>query len=351
MDHLDGKHTVFGEVGEGEDVLAKLNDAYCDKEGKPYQDIRILHTIILEDPFDDLPGMVIPERSPSPPMMKKTERIGFDEEINEFEGKTEEEIREIVDSRDAKANAEILEIVGDIPDADAKPPENVLFVCKLNPATTSEDLEVIFSRFGNILSCEVIRDQKTEDSLQYAFIEFEHEEDCINAYFKMDNVLVDDRRIHVDFSQSLAKVKGLPKQYREPENDKPKQKDDGLVLKKKYSQKESDYDLLFDENSTMERQKQGGMSSSGRSREHHVRSEGRDKSYRRDKERDRSHRRSRSRSPERNRESRYHKSKKSRSRSRSRERKSYHSRSKKHRKDRSRSRDRDRYYKGSRSKH
>lgn len=40
--------------------------------------------------------------------------------------------------------------VGDIPDVDVKPPDNVLFVCKLNPVTTSEDLEIIFSRFGPI---------------------------------------------------------------------------------------------------------------------------------------------------------------------------------------------------------
>ena len=31
-------------------------------------------------------------------------------------------------------------------------------------------------------------------------------EDCERAYFKMDNVLIDDRRIHVDFSQSVAKM-------------------------------------------------------------------------------------------------------------------------------------------------
>jgi len=41
--------------------------------------------------------------------------------------------------------------VGDIPDADIKPEDNVLFVCKLNPVTTEEDLEIIFSRFGKIL--------------------------------------------------------------------------------------------------------------------------------------------------------------------------------------------------------
>ena len=56
-------------------------------------------------------------------------------------------------------------------------------------------------------SCEVIRDWKTKESLQYAFIEFELPEQCEEAYFKMNDVLVDDRRIHVDFSQSVAKEK------------------------------------------------------------------------------------------------------------------------------------------------
>ena len=66
-----------------------------------------------------------------------------------------------------------------------------------------EDLDLIFSRFGKILSCEVIRDKKTGDSLQYAFIEFEEQKSCEQAYFKMQDVLIDDHRIHVDFSQSV----------------------------------------------------------------------------------------------------------------------------------------------------
>jgi peptidyl-prolyl cis-trans isomerase-like 4 len=40
-------------------------------------------------------------------------------------------------------------------DADIEPPKNVLFVCKLNPVTEDEDLDIIFGRFGNLLSCEV----------------------------------------------------------------------------------------------------------------------------------------------------------------------------------------------------
>lgn len=36
--------------------------------------------------------------------------------------------------------------------------------------TTEEDLEIIFSRFGKVTSCDIIRDWKTGDSLCYAFI-------------------------------------------------------------------------------------------------------------------------------------------------------------------------------------
>ena len=116
--------------------------------------------------------------------------------------------------------------VGDLRYAEEKPPDNVLFICKLNPVTTDEvflrllvfwsgltnstcvffsffgdnieiwinyfnaflasffqirltlfvfylqDLEIIFSRFGKIECCEIIRDRRTGASLQYAFVEF-----------------------------------------------------------------------------------------------------------------------------------------------------------------------------------
>lgn len=55
-------------------------------------------------------------------------------------------------------------------------------------------------------SCEIIRNNKTGDSLQYAFIEFKDQKACEEAYLKMENVLIDDRRIHVDFSQSVSKL-------------------------------------------------------------------------------------------------------------------------------------------------
>ncbi|XP_037818869.1 peptidyl-prolyl cis-trans isomerase sig-7 [Lucilia sericata] len=205
---LDGQHCVIGEVVEGHEVLRQLNESIVDEKFRPYQDIRITHTVILEDPFPDPRGFREPSRSPSPSAERlKNGRIAADEDIDDTDGKTMEEIQEMLAEREAKARATILEIVGDLPDAEMAPPENVLFVCKLNPVTNDDDLEIIFSRFGKVKGCEVIRDRKTGDSLQYAFVEFEEQKSCEAAYFKMDNVLIDDRRIHVDFSQSVSKVK------------------------------------------------------------------------------------------------------------------------------------------------
>ncbi|XP_071551656.1 peptidyl-prolyl cis-trans isomerase sig-7 [Panulirus ornatus] len=208
LDSLDAEHLVFGQVVEGMEVINKLNQTLTDEKNRPYQDIRISHTVVLDDPYPDPREVEFPNESPKPTReVFESEYIAVDENIDDTEGKTMEEIQEEIEEREAKARATILEMVGDLPDADMAPPENVLFVCKLNPVTTSEDLEIIFSRFGKINSCEVIRDRVTNNSLQYAFIEFAETKSCEDSYFKMDNVLIDDRRIHVDFSQSVSKLR------------------------------------------------------------------------------------------------------------------------------------------------
>ena len=208
-DYLDGRAAIFGKVVEGFDALEKINEAIADERGYPLVDIRIKHTVVLDDPYPDPAGLREPSSSPPPSKAQlATVRIGEDEELLDEEAS--EEAAQMADrrrkEREAAAQALTLEMMGDLPFAEVKPPENVLFVCKLNPVTTDEDLELIFSRFGKILSCEVIRDGKTGDSLQYAFIEFEDKKSCEEAYYKMDSVLIDDRRIHVDFSQSVSRL-------------------------------------------------------------------------------------------------------------------------------------------------
>ncbi|KAF2090981.1 cyclophilin-like protein [Saccharata proteae CBS 121410] len=205
LDYLDGKAAPFGTVVEGFDTLEKINEAFTDTKGRPLKDIRIRHTIVLDDPYPDPAGLREPSQSPVPSAAQvATVRIADDEELEEEQD--QEKMEKLRREREARAQALTLEMMGDLPFAEVKPPENVLFVCKLNPVTQDEDLELIFSRFGKILSCEVIRDKRTGDSLQYAFIEFDQQKDCEQAYFKMQDVLIDDHRIHVDFSQSVSKI-------------------------------------------------------------------------------------------------------------------------------------------------
>jgi peptidyl-prolyl cis-trans isomerase-like 4 len=220
LDYLDGKAAIFGKVVEGFDTLEKVNEAFIDDAGRPLKDIRIRHTVVLDDPYPDPQGLVEPTESPVPSKAQLvTVMIADDEELDE--NVDEETVEKLRREREARAQALTLEMVGDLPFAEVKPPENVLFVCKLNPVTQGscispmlpqrsinpcldDDLHLIFSRFGKILSCEVIRDKRTGDSLQYAFIEFDEQKDCEQAYFKMQGVLIDDHRIHVDFSQSVS---------------------------------------------------------------------------------------------------------------------------------------------------
>ncbi len=210
LNQMDGKNTVFGQVTEGFEILDKINNSLTDEHGFPKQIVRIKHTIVLEDPFPDPSELVIPDKSPEwDPKKAAGDRVMLMEEdlegLSKRDEKTLEQVEKETKEKEAKSRAEVLEMIGDLPTADAKPPDNVLFVCKLNAATTEEDLELIFSRFGEIRSCEIIRDWKTGDSLQYSFIEFANARDCETAYSKMENVLIDDRRIHVDFSQSVSK--------------------------------------------------------------------------------------------------------------------------------------------------
>lgn len=253
-------------VEDSQNILSKLNRAYCDDNGRPYADIRIQRALVIHDPFDDPAGMEdllrwrgveynsgevgegdirgdvdlnegCPLAPQSPSYDRPIEEIvptriqaddttlfataGWDDDnaSNEYEDEEDEdeaarqhrlELQEKQEEewrkRQETSKAVLLEMLGDRPTADIQAPENVLFVCKLNPFTNDEDLELIFSRFDSRAKAEIIRDPDTGASLQYAFVEFTTNEACNEAYLKMNNALVDDRRIRVDFSQSVAKV-------------------------------------------------------------------------------------------------------------------------------------------------
>lgn len=313
IDFLDGKASIFGTVVEGFDTLEKINTAYIDDKGRPLKDIRILHTVVLDDPYDDPEGLVEPPKSPLPSTAQlATVRVAYDETLEEENDP--EALERVRREREARAQALTLEMVGDLPFAEVAPPENVLFVCKLNPVTQDEDIELIFSRFGKILSCEIIRDKNTGDSLQYAFIEYQNQKDCEQAYFKMDGVLIDDHRIHVDFSQSVSKIAD---DWRDVTNSKRRRAAgggfggiDNLERKRQYREptrtlaSDSVVDKLVIEQDTS-RKESNDRPKNDRSDRPEIRKDDRRRRERRDEYHDDRWRRERSRSPRRDRRDRH----------------------------------------------
>lgn len=328
-EQLDGRCVPVGILVEGSDVLEKINSAFVDDNGRPLRDIRIRHAHVLEDPYPDPPSWREPSSSPPPTEAQlSTVRIGEDESLDDDLDEEEKDRRRR--EAEAKAQALTLEMVGDLPFADVRPPENVLFVCKLNPVTPDDELELMFSRFGPILSCEVIRDKRTGESLQYAFIEFKEREDAERAYFKMQGVLIDDCRIHVDFSQSVSK---LAKPFLERRTDGGSRRSvrPGSTGRYGGTGRKRD-DLVFDESEMRDRMGKRERSRSPRFKD--KRDSGR-KDYGRDRSRSRD-RRDRDRGHDRDRDRRDRDRDRDHGRDRDRDRH-------RHRDDRDRDRDRDRH--------
>ena len=202
LDQGDTAPSIIGYVEEGLEILEKINLTLCDTNKKPFNTIRIRHSVILDDAgLDAQKPSWFPNQLPASPIEIFDEKL---EAVDDLED--EKVIAEREKEALARAQEVELELMGDLPSADIRPPINVLFVCQLNPVTEDEDLKTVFSRFGEIIKCEIIRDYKTGDSLQYAFVEFKEESACNKAYVAMQNVLIDDKRIKVDFSQSVSKI-------------------------------------------------------------------------------------------------------------------------------------------------
>ena len=99
---------------------------------------------------------------------RSTDRpFGIAEE-NEYDGMTTEEIDSQIRARDAKGKAITLKIIGDIPDEDVEPPDDTLFVCKLNPcvaqnATSPNIPPTALSCHGQLRSHRVWRGRIGQD--------------------------------------------------------------------------------------------------------------------------------------------------------------------------------------------
>lgn len=72
-----------------------------------------------------------------------------------------------------------------------------VFVAKLSPATTGQDLETLFGVYGVIVSAKVIFDKETGNSKGYGFVEMKNDDEARAAIEALNNSEVDGREIVV----------------------------------------------------------------------------------------------------------------------------------------------------------
>ncbi|KAF7492340.1 RING-type E3 ubiquitin-protein ligase PPIL2 [Sarcoptes scabiei] len=61
--YLDGKHTIFGRLVGGLDVLSKIESIETDEKDKPKEDVIILKTVVFVDPYKEAEKMIEEERA------------------------------------------------------------------------------------------------------------------------------------------------------------------------------------------------------------------------------------------------------------------------------------------------
>ena len=92
---------------------------------------------ILQERVEAQPGLASPTRQAEVAEEAEEESEEQRQAREDVEAEAVEKVRR---EREARAQALTLEIIGDLPSAEVKPPENVLFVCKLNPVTEGQPL-------------------------------------------------------------------------------------------------------------------------------------------------------------------------------------------------------------------
>ena len=90
-----------------------------------------------------------------------------------------------------------------------------IFVANLSSGTKSEDLEQLFSKFGEVSSAKVVIDRQTGFSKRYGFVEMANEQAAYEAIDKLNDTELDGSQIVVKTSIPRTENKKGPRQRRD----------------------------------------------------------------------------------------------------------------------------------------
>jgi RNA recognition motif-containing protein len=72
-----------------------------------------------------------------------------------------------------------------------------IFIAKLSPSTRGEDLQELFSEYGEVTSAKVIMDKFTGNSKGYGFVEMSDDQEALKAIEELDQSEFDNYTIVV----------------------------------------------------------------------------------------------------------------------------------------------------------
>ncbi|KAG0178805.1 transformer 2 beta [Apophysomyces sp. BC1034] len=78
----------------------------------------------------------------------------------------------------------------------------ILGVFGLSLRTVKEDLEDIFGKYGPLQKVTIVSDHRQNQSRGFGFVYFENQEDATRARDATNGLMVDNRKIRVDYSMT-----------------------------------------------------------------------------------------------------------------------------------------------------
>ena len=100
-----------------------------------------------------------------------------------------------------------------------------IFISGFPTEVTEGDLVIVFSQYGEIVDCRIVRDKKTGKSKGFGFICYEDKRSTVLAVDNLNGIKIGGKMILVDHVEEYK----VPKEFEENEND-----ENGVQKEKKY---------------------------------------------------------------------------------------------------------------------
>ncbi|KAM0038366.1 putative RNA recognition motif domain, nucleotide-binding alpha-beta plait domain superfamily [Helianthus debilis subsp. tardiflorus] len=86
-----------------------------------------------------------------------------------------------------------------------------IIVRNLSYTTSESCLKEEFSNFGQIAEVKLVKDQRSNKSKGYAFVQYTNQDDAMSALEAMDEKYVDGRVVYVELAKPIDKRTAYPK--------------------------------------------------------------------------------------------------------------------------------------------